>query len=233
MNSRKVIFYYFKTFWPTLVCFLISLSSISLVISVPARTSTDNRLAVNISTKNLVDKPKQTERLKAESTKATNTTAAEAAYVSSRQGANANLSVNTAQSQAQSVSLTSAKTDFITIAGRQLAIFRSNSTNIDAGSRVGLIGKLLYAHNYASIFGPIGSLPAGSKFQVTLNGQTKSYTITKTVTLEKAEVTKYMSALLRGEYRGKTYDYVLMTCAGQDLGGGDASHRTLVFANAS
>lgn len=119
--------------------------------------------------------------------------------------------------------------DTISITGNTVEIFKSSDTKIDAGNRVALFGKLLYAHNYASIFGKIGS---AKSFSVTLDGVTKNYQVVKVVTLTKAETANFMRAFKYGQYLGQSYDYVLMTCAGTIYGNGDASHRMIVFANA-
>ena len=116
----------------------------------------------------------------------------------------------------------------ITINGRTLGIVDVGDTLIDSGTHVNRIGHLLYGHNYASVFGDIAG--TGS-FTISENGTSTTHYVQNVVTLTKEETAKFMNALVRGAYMGGHYQYVLMTCAGQLYGGGDASHRTIVFAS--
>ena len=116
----------------------------------------------------------------------------------------------------------------ITINGRVLSITDVNNTLIDSGTHVNRIGHLLYGHNYANVFGDIAG--AGS-FTVSEGGNATTYYVRNVVTLTKEETARFMNALVNGAYMGGRYQYILMTCAGQLYGGGDASHRTIVFAS--
>lgn len=141
--------------------------------------------------------------------------------------------------------------DQIDIAGRVIPIFYSNNTLTDSGSQVGLYGKyFLYGHNTDNVFGGLSSLGVGARFKVTLGGETKTYQVagsdlqTKSYFEGRTIHTEYrtgyvvkidmgvMKAITAyGEYRGKYYDYILMTCAGTSYGNGDASHRLVLLAN--
>ncbi|MDO5481084.1 MAG: hypothetical protein Q4F60_01930, partial [Candidatus Saccharibacteria bacterium] len=115
----------------------------------------------------------------------------------------------------------------ISFSGRTIEIFYSSDTKIDSGSRVGFYGSgFLYGHNSSAVFGSLGSV---QNFSVTLNGVTKNYQVVNRVTLPKtcANSTecaqKYMKPFTSTRsYRGKTYDLILMTCAGTPTGPGDA-----------
>lgn len=216
----------------------------------PVRLISDASLAEGLSTISTVSAPVQLEQVAVEENNArTPSTSENATWTvaqtfnssTSSTSSNSSASANSSQTQlftsstSQATSIqpsTSYSVNSITIAGHTLEVFSSDDPKINAGTRVGLYGKLLYGHNYSSVFGPIVNLPAGSTFSVKLNGTSKNYQIVKTITLEKSEVQNYMTALKNGQYRGKTYSYILMTCAGQNLGDGDATHRTLVFADA-
>ena len=126
-----------------------------------------------------------------------------------------------------------APSSYISINGQSSPIFISSNTTINAGKSVGLYnGKFLYGHRGSSVFGKLAGIGAGSTFSVTLNGQTSNYRVVGKVTLDKETTQKNMYALaVLGSYQGVSYDYVLMTCAGESLGNGDATHREIVFAN--
>lgn len=127
----------------------------------------------------------------------------------------------------------------IAIGGNIIPIFYSSNTAIDAGGQVGLWGShFMYGHNYSNIFGILAYLPDGTRFTVTLNGETKNYQIVGRAILDYTDPSrpdyaqKHMYSLaVLGAYQGISYDYIMMTCAGQSLGGGNATHRLIVFAN--
>lgn len=149
----------------------------------------------------------------------------------------------TTTSVARTASVTSSATsgDRITIAGNTISIFTSSSTTIDAGSRVGSFRKLLYGHNSSAVFGRLTNVAVGSTFTVTLGGTTTTYRILQKITVLKSslEVNNRMNYLVNSaSYTDRdvgistgTHDLVLMTCAGTLYGNGDASHRTLIFAD--
>lgn len=100
-------------------------------------------------------------------------------------------------------------------------------------------GKLLYAHNSSDLFGNLKSLGIGSTFTVTDGGITKTYAVSDRVTFEKNNGLLQLNGT--GNYMGRvTYNanygngghsLALMTCAGTPLGGGDATHRLVIFAD--
>lgn len=149
----------------------------------------------------------------------------------------------TTTSVARTASVTSSATSGgrITIAGNTISIFASSSTTIDAGSRVGSFRKLLYGHNSSTVFGRLSSVATGSTFTVTLGGTTTTYRILQKITVLKSslEVNNRMNYLVNSaSYTDRdariatgAHDLVLMTCAGTLYGNGNASHRTLIFAD--
>ena len=105
--------------------------------------------------------------------------------------------------------------------------------------------KLVYAHNTANLMGNLSSLGVGAVFTVTEGGVTTSYKVSNVVVYEKNVVRgngvlqrngqgSYMRSVMNAidKDTGAPYDLALMTCSGRALGGGDATHRLVVFANA-
>lgn len=96
-------------------------------------------------------------------------------------------------------------------------------------------GKFIYAHNTSGLLGNLPTLAAGEVFTITENGVTRSYRVAYGELYEKAA-----NGYLRGsrevtyevEIEAKGHSIVMMTCAGTPLGGGDATHRYVVFADA-
>lgn len=120
---------------------------------------------------------------------------------------------------------------FVTIAGVNIPLVSVGSTAVDPGNSAASFGHLLYGHR-GTAFGNIAGLPAGSTFTITRNGATETYAVAGSVTLDKDTTTNFMYSLVsQASYKGKTYSLVLMTCAGAPGDNGDASHRTIVFAN--
>ncbi len=99
--------------------------------------------------------------------------------------------------------------------------------------------KLLYAHNSSNLFGNLKSLGIGSTFTVTDSGTTKTYVVSDKVTFEKNHGLLQING--SGNYMGRVtysagygngnHSLALMTCAGTSLGGGDATHRLVIFAD--
>ena len=126
--------------------------------------------------------------------------------------------------------------DNITIFGRSLAISAAASPSEDAGGAVKSYGKMLYGHNSAAVFRNLVNAQAGTTFTVTQGGVTRTYRVAETATFEKISSTalklgeqKYTMAALAKNARG--HNLVLITCAGESYGNGDASHRLAVFAD--
>lgn len=121
---------------------------------------------------------------------------------------------------------------YITIANNTLRIEDVNDTLIDSTDHVNRWGKkFLYGHNTSKVFGPIRSLSNGATFTVLMDGQESTYQIMYTETMERPKVEKNMLGIAYATYNGVRYDLSLMTCAGTSLGGGDATHRFVIFAN--
>ena len=120
--------------------------------------------------------------------------------------------------------------DRVSYLGREVPIFISYDTMTDAGSRAGLYnGKFLYGHNSSGVFGALTMLSEGSRISVTLGGKTTEYRVAYKVTLDKDVIQRFMNAIVNARMNGVQYDLALMTCAGVNLGGGDATQRLVVL----
>lgn len=125
----------------------------------------------------------------------------------------------------------------ISLAGRNLGVTEVSSLVMNPGNATLKFRKMIYGHNTAGIFGNLQSLGVGSVFTVELNGITTNYRVSEKVTFEKSSSTTLrvngqtytMDALTRN---AKGHSLMLLTCAGQSLGGGDATHRLAMFADA-
>lgn len=129
----------------------------------------------------------------------------------------------------------------IQVAGRTLRIVDVADTLAEAGNHVNKYGsKFLYGHNTGAVFGGLAGLGYGSVFTVTYGGVTTNYSVANIVVFEKSAggllqingYGDYMNAVSRAVYNGTYYDIALMTCAGTSLGGGDATHRLVIYAYA-
>ncbi len=130
-------------------------------------------------------------------------------------------------------------TNKIVIAGKTLPISSASSTTEDAGTGVKSIGKLLYGHNSAAVFGGLKNLGVGATFTVYDGvGNATTYRISEIKTFEKNTANgllqldgkgSYMSAILN---KAMGHDIAVMTCAGTSYGNGDASHRLVLLADA-
>lgn len=146
---------------------------------------------------------------------------------------------NTAISSSDAVQLTSKSTpsvpaNSITINGQTGSIFYTTPVNgefPDTGRKIGLYnGVFLFGHRGSSVFSNLSSLGVGSTFTITLNGNSKQYVVQKAVVLDYDTAQSNRAQYYVGRDENyKKYDYVLMTCAGQSLGGGQATHRLMVF----
>lgn len=133
----------------------------------------------------------------------------------------------------------------ITIAGNTVRIVSVNDI-VESGDHANKIMNLLYGHNSGNVFGGISSLGVGSTFVVRNNGQETAYRVGRKVYYDKDNSTKkgalrrpgssknYMNNIARAyDYdAGVSYDLAIMTCAGRSLGGGDATQRLVLYANA-
>lgn len=139
----------------------------------------------------------------------------------------------------------------ITIMEKTVPLIQTGSTEIVydyAASRYG--EKFIYGHNSAAVFGVLYSAGVGQSFSTTMNGITKNYMISDIVVYEKNQSNYLLQLNGRGNYMNSVaaaikksinestsqvtlsyYDLSIMTCYGIMLGGGDATHRLVIFAN--
>lgn len=95
--------------------------------------------------------------------------------------------------------------------------------------------KLVYGHNSGNLLGNLGSLAVGEVFTVTEGGAAKSYRVADKVTYRKTadgNLDNDSSLMQKIAYSAMGHSVALMTCAGRPLGGGDATHRLVVYADA-
>ena len=129
--------------------------------------------------------------------------------------------------------------DGISIGGRVIPVYDVDSTEYDAGNSVYRFRKLLYGHNSRSVFGPLSELGVGSTFTITEGGVTHTYVVANVdmyeanyngefAKLQKNGSGSYMAGIAN---RAQGHTLALMTCVGEDLGGGRATHRLVVFAD--
>ena len=128
--------------------------------------------------------------------------------------------------------------NYISILGRTVEFVNTNTTNITPDYQIARYfngpynGKFYFGHNSNYILGGLANLPVGSVFSITIDGYTHYYRIDCLETVEKSAIMNgEMADIAMAKWRGQSYSVSLMTCAGQSYGGGDASHRTLAFAN--
>ena len=142
-----------------------------------------------------------------------------------------------AQISSTTQTVTVAPANAISIAGRVIPIVDVADTAVDAGDHVNKYGaKFLYGHNTGAVFGNLTSVGVGNVFTIAYNGTSRNYQVQEVIIFEKTSPTQLsangrdyrMSYIANGMGR---YDMVLMTCYGTMLGGGDATHRYVVFAN--
>ena len=143
-----------------------------------------------------------------------------------------------AQISSTTQTVTVAPANAISIAGRVIPIVDVADTAVDAGDHVNKYGaKFLYGHNTGAVFGNLTSVGVGNIFTVAYGGTSRNYQVQEVQVFEKTSPKQLsaggrdyrMSYIANGMGR---YDIVLMTCYGTMLGGGDATHRYVVFANA-
>lgn len=95
--------------------------------------------------------------------------------------------------------------------------------------------NLVYGHNSSNLLGNLGSLAVGEIFTITEGGITRDYRVADKVTYAKTADGNLENdpKLMRNiAYTAMGHSVALMTCAGTPLGGGDASHRLVVYADA-
>lgn len=130
----------------------------------------------------------------------------------------------------------------ITIAGRTIEIVQVGSTAVDSGNHVNKYGdRFLYGHNSGAVFGGLVNVGVGSVFAVSDGGVATNYRVMDVIIYEKNMSNgllqingagNYMKPVANARGNGVQYDLSVMTCYGTMYGGGDASHRLVIFANA-
>lgn len=90
-----------------------------------------------------------------------------------------------------------------------------------AGSLVSAQNKILIIGHSSTVFTNLNQIGLGDN----VDYDYVNYRVVSIETLEKSKV--HMDRIMRGE---EQETLVLMTCAGEDLGGGDATHRLIVTA---
>ena len=121
----------------------------------------------------------------------------------------------------------------ISINGKYLELVHVSNPAINAERHVNKYNKMFYGHNSPEVFKGIENV---SEFSVTENGIVSRYRVMEKHTFEKHSATAlslngqvYTMASLANYAWG--YDAIVVTCAGQSLGNGDATHRLLLFVN--
>ena len=124
-------------------------------------------------------------------------------------------------------------TNTFSINGKNLQLVNVSTPAINAGDHVNRYSNMFYGHNSAGVFAGIGS---ASEFSVMENGVMSKYRVMEQQIFEKYSATHlslngqvYSMASLANRAWG--YDVIVVTCAGQSLGNGDATHRLVLFAN--
>ena len=99
-------------------------------------------------------------------------------------------------------------------------------------------GDLIYGHNSWDLMGSLEQRYVGEVFTITEGGVTRSYRVAAVVKYAKTsdEVYDYLDGdkYLMGDivYGAMGHSVALMTCTGEMIGGGDATHRLVVYADA-
>ena len=89
--------------------------------------------------------------------------------------------------------------------------------------------KMIYGHNTGNLLGSLRSRYVGETITVTEGGVTKNYRVASVSTYTRDEVAKLMNKIANS---AMGHDVALLTCAGNSLGNGDATHRLVVLADA-
>ncbi len=122
-------------------------------------------------------------------------------------------------------------TNSISILGRNIQIVDSSTTEWTPDNLVARYkgGRFYYAHNKSNLFGGLAGLSKGSTFTIFVDGEVQNYVVADNITIPKGDIK--MNKVVKAINNGVQYSISLMTCAGTMLGGGDATERTIVFAN--
>lgn len=137
---------------------------------------------------------------------------------------------------------------YISIGGKNICLKSTNDTGGSLSYSYGYTfnsstynsyNQYIFAHNSANLFGGLKNLANGTRFSVTIGGKTTNYQISKKVVYcdysnpshpcsNYSEPVLNMYDAVKPARQGA--DLALMTCAGSSIGGGDATHRLMVFA---
>lgn len=117
---------------------------------------------------------------------------------------------------------------------RSIAYSEYEAASSDPGNNIYRFAKLIFAHNTPALFGNLATLTPGQTITLTENGQTHSYRVAT------SEVVPKINGYLNGDpyfvnnlaYKAGGHSFALLTCSGQMLGGGDATHRLIVYIDA-
>lgn len=137
----------------------------------------------------------------------------------------------------------------ITIGGRYIPLYRMGSTDAVLDNAASKYGNFIYGHNSGNVFGVLYNSWVGQTFSVTIDGVTTDYVVSDIVIYEKNQANGLLQVNGRGNYMSNVanaikkdidadtgqvsltyYSLSLMTCYGTMLGGGDATHRLVIFA---
>lgn len=128
--------------------------------------------------------------------------------------------------------------DHISILGRTIEVVNTNTTSSTPDYQIARYvngaykGKFYFGHNSSFLLGGLANMNNGSVFSITTNEVIHYYRVEHLETVEKTSIMNgEMVDIAMARWNGRSYSVSLMTCAGQSYGNGDASHRTLVFAN--
>lgn len=109
---------------------------------------------------------------------------------------------------------------------------RVSTPAVDAGYGVmRYLDKFLYGHSSLA-FSPLKSLGVGSRFVVTMDGETNTYEVVVREVFERDYLdsnSALRKAIYNAKYHGANYDLSLMTCGNGS--NDDSSYRLVLFAN--
>ncbi len=95
--------------------------------------------------------------------------------------------------------------------------------------------KMIYGHNTANLLGSLANRYVGETITITEGGVARNYTVSAKVYYNKTSDgylnnDPYLMNNIANSALG--HDVALLTCAGQMLGGGDATQRLVIYADA-
>ena len=125
----------------------------------------------------------------------------------------------------------------VTIYKNSATEYNSSATSLSY-SDIYKYKKMIYGHNSWNLLGSLNDRYVGEVFTITEGGVTRNYQVTdkriyqKTADGNLENDKNTMKDIVNARNGGAVYDVALMTCYGRSLGGGDATHRLVIFANA-